>query len=193
MVKKKDGSPRFCADYRQLNNVTVKDVYPLPRIDDSLAALKSGVYFSTLDMFAGYWQIPMDTHSKDKTASVTDSGLYQFNVMPFGLTNATATFQRFMDATLAGLKWKTLLVYLDDIIIFYPTYEAHLDDLCEVFMRLREANLQLKPSKCHFFQNKIKYLGHVITAEGIEKIKRSGFHPACEQVNTHQDIFILYT
>ena len=104
IVKKKDGTPRFCVDYRRLNSVTVKDVYPLPRIDDSSAALKSGVFFSTLDLFAGYWQIPMDAHSKDKTAFITDSGLYEFNVMPFGLTNATATFQRFMDSTLAGLK-----------------------------------------------------------------------------------------
>ncbi len=147
--------------------MTVRDVYPLPRIDDSLAALQKGVFFSTLDMNAGYWQIPMDEASKEKTAFITEGGLFEYNVMPFGLTNAPATFQRFMDATLAGLKWQCLLVYLDDIIIFSPTFEQHMIDLREVFGRLREVNIQLKPSKCHFFQNEIKYLGHIVSRHGI--------------------------
>jgi hypothetical protein len=135
LVKKKDGKLRFCIDYRGLNKLTKKDVYPLPRIDDSLATLQEGKFFSTLDLYAGYRQIPLDASSKEKTAFSTDNGLYEFNVMPFGLFNAPATFQRFMDATLAGLKWKTSLVYLDYKIVFSYTFDEHLVDLEEVFVR----------------------------------------------------------
>jgi hypothetical protein len=163
LVKKKDGKLRFCIDYRGLNKLTKKDVYPLPRIDDSLAILQKGQYFSTLDLYAGYWQIPLDENSKEKTAFSTDSGLYEFNVMPFGLCNAPATFQRFMDATMAGLKWKTLLVYMDDIIVFSATFNEHLNDLEEVFIRLKDANITLNLNKCSFFRKKIKYLGHTIS------------------------------
>ena len=115
LVRKKDVTIPFCVDYRKLNLITVKDVYPLPRIDDSLSYLSSGRYFSTLDLISGYHQIPMAENSKEKTAFITADGLYQFLVMPLGLTNAPATFQRFMDAVLAGYKWRTLLVYMDYI------------------------------------------------------------------------------
>ena len=109
----------------------------------------------------------MDKDTREKTAFITNGGLYEFNVMPFGLTNAPATFQRFMDVVLAGLKWKTVLVYLDDICIFSPTFEDHINDVKEVFNRIREANLKLKPTKCKMFQKQIQYLGHVITTDGI--------------------------
>jgi hypothetical protein len=168
LVKKKDGKLRFCVDYRTLNSITKKDVYPLPRIDDSLAMLKKGKFFTTLDLFAGYWQIPLASDSKEKTAFITDSGLFEFNVMPFGLCNAPATFQRFMDATLAGLKWKSLLVYMDDIIIFSTTFDEHVKDLDEVFTRLDNANITLNINKCEFFKEKIHYLGHVVSVEGIQ-------------------------
>lgn len=167
LVKKKDGKLRFCVDYRALNKITKRDKYPLPRVDDSLSALQRGRFFSSLDLYAGYWQIPMDDASKEKTAFVCSDGLFEFNVMPFGLCNAPATFQRFMDAVLAGLKWNTLLVYLDDIIIFSPTAEQHIADLETVFQRLREANLKLNPQKCKLFQDELLYLGHVISAKGI--------------------------
>ena len=167
LVSKKDGSVRFCVDYRKVNLLTTRDVYPLPRIDDCLAALSGGRFFSTLDLTAGYNQLPMDPMSKDKTAFISIAGLYQYKVMPFGLTNSPATFQRFMDAVLAGLKWKSLLCYMDDICVFSTSFENHIDDLKSVFLRLRDAKLKLKPSKCHLFQREIKFLGHLITDKGI--------------------------
>jgi len=167
LVSKKDGSVRFCVDYRRLNLLTTKDVYPLPRIYDFLAAPHGGKFFSTLDLTSGYHQIPMDPLSKDKTAFISVAGLFQFKVLPFGLTNAPATFQRFMDAVLAGLKWKNLLVYMDDICVFSSSFNDHMSDLKSVFDRIRQAKLKLKPSKCHLFQNQIKFLGHIVTDKGI--------------------------
>ena len=122
LVKKKDGTLRFCVDYRKLNNVTKKDVYPLPRIDDSLDRLRCAHYFS-LDLKSGYWQIEVDERDREKTAFVTPDGLYQFRVLPFGLCSAPATFQRMMDTVLTGLKWQTCLVYLDDVVVFSATFE----------------------------------------------------------------------
>ncbi|KAM7287740.1 retrovirus-related Pol polyprotein from transposon 17.6 [Ixodes scapularis] len=112
LVKKKDGTLRFCVDYRQLNAVTKKDVYPLPRIDDTLDRLRHSRYFSSMDLKSGYWQIEVDERDREKTAFVTPDGLYEFKVMPFGLCTAPATFQRVMDTVLAGLKWQSCLVYL---------------------------------------------------------------------------------
>ncbi len=125
LVKKKDGKQRFCIDFRKLNQVTTRDVYPIPRIDDCLDALGGNTLFSTFDMHAGYWQIPMIEQDKAKTAFITDSGLFEFNVMPFGLTNATATFQGYINMVLAGLKWTSLLVYLDDVCVFSKTLPQH--------------------------------------------------------------------
>ena len=129
LVSKKDGSTRFCVDYRKVNAITKKDVYPLPRIDDTLNALGNCKYFSSFDLASGYWQIPMSPQDQEKTAFISHTGLVEFTVMPFGLCNAPATFQRFMDITLAGLKWKSCIVYFDDIIVFSPTFEQHLLDV----------------------------------------------------------------
>ena len=146
---------------------SIIDSYALPRIDDALASLSGNKYFTSLDLYSGYYQIPMNENDKEKTAFITDSGLWHFNVLSFGLTNAPATFQRYMDAVLAGLKWNTLLVYIDDVLIFSPTFESHLKDVETVLDRLIDANLQLKPSKCHFFQRELVYLGHLVSADGI--------------------------
>ncbi|GMF59664.1 unnamed protein product [Phytophthora fragariaefolia] len=118
LVHKKDGEIRFCVDYRALNKITKKDVYPLPRIDETLEALGGALLFSTLDLKAGYWQILVAPEDSDKSAFTTKKGLYRFIRMPFGLTNAPSTFQRMMNHVLRGLTWSTCLVYLDDIVVF---------------------------------------------------------------------------
>lgn len=168
LAPKKDGSIRFCIDYRKLNEITIRDAYPLPRIDDTLDSLQHAQFFSTLDLRSGYWQVEMDEESKPLTAFVTHRGLFECTVMPFGLTNAPATFQRLMDIVLAGLKWQCCLVYLDDIIVFSATFKQHLEDLRKVFTALSDANLTLKTSKCNFCRSELKYLGHLVTSEGIK-------------------------
>ena len=155
-------------DYRKLNSFTRKDVFPLPRIDDTLDLLSQSVYFTTLDLASGYWQVRMDEGSREKTAFTTYSGLYEFNVMPFGLCNAPATFQRLMETVLAGLTRKICMVYIDDILVFNRTLEDHLSHLKQVMDRLDRAGLCLKPKKCKFIQERVEYLGHVISKHGIE-------------------------
>ena len=158
-----------------MNQITKKDSYPLPRIDDTLDALSGVKYFSTIDLLSGYWQLEMDPSSREKTAFATHCGLYEFLVMPFGLTNAPSSFQRVMECVLQGLNWKICLVYLDDVIIFSPTFEMHLQHLELVLQRFREANIKLKPSKCRFAHCKVNYLGHSVSREGVspdpEKIR----------------------
>ena len=131
MVRKKDGSHRFCVDYRHLNAITKADTYPLPRIDDLLDQLGCCKFFSTLDLASGYWQIRVDPESQEKTAFVTPQGLYEFKIMPFDLTNAPAVFQRLMQRLLTGLNPPSgpdfVAVYSDDLLVFSPTLEEHLE------------------------------------------------------------------
>ena len=132
LVPKKDGSLRFCVDFRKLNSVTRKDVYPLPRVDDIFDTLNGARYFSLLDLASGYWQVKLDKDAQAKSVFSTYNGLYEFIRMPFGLCNAPATFQRVMQAVLAGLEWQSCFVYLDDILIALRTFSEHLQHIREV-------------------------------------------------------------
>ena len=168
LVQKKDGSVRFCIDYRKLNAVTTKDAYPLPHIDDTLDTLCGSKWFSTLDLLSGYWQVEMSPEDRHKTAFCTPQGLFEFKVMPFGLCNAPATFQRLMDLVLAGLQWSKCLVYLDDVILLGTTFGEHLDNIRAVFDRIQQGGLKLRADKCCFLQRNVKYLGHLVGVDGLQ-------------------------
>ncbi|MDD9361324.1 MAG: pol polyprotein, partial [Anaplasma sp.] len=162
LVKKRNDTWRFCVDFRRVNEVTKKDVHPLPRIDDIMDALQGAKYFTTLDLASGYWQVAVNEKDKEKTAFSCSSGLYEFNVVPFGLCNAPATFQRMINKVLSTMLWKVCLAYLDDIVVYSRTIQQHVCDLRGVFDALDKANLQLQPSKCTIGAKEIRYLGHII-------------------------------
>ena len=154
IVRRKDGSIRFCIDYRKLNQCTIKDAQAIPRVDDTLHLLAGSKYFSTLDLKSGYWQVELKEKDKAKTAfQVGTLRFYECNRMPFGLCNAPATFQRLMERCMGELNLRDCLIYLDDIIIFSSTFEEHAERLQAVFERLQENNLKLKPSKCKLFRS----------------------------------------
>ena len=167
LVTKKDGSTRFCVDYRRLNDLTVKDAYPIPRVDECLDSLTGSKWFSCLDLNSGFWQIGLDPADKEKTAFATSLGLYQFTVMPFGLANAPSTFERLIEDVMRGYQWEICLVYMDDVIVPSPIFEESIVRLELVFQRLSEANLKFKPSKCILFQHRVKFLGHIVSEEGV--------------------------
>ncbi|XP_041470756.1 uncharacterized protein LOC121420251 [Lytechinus variegatus] len=160
LVKKPDGSNRFCVDYRRLNQITVFDAEPIPDQEELFTKLSHARYFTKLDLSKGYWQVPMSESAKHLTAFLTPDGLFQFTMMPFGLVNAPATFSRLMRKALEGLHGT--LNYIDDILIYSSTWSEHVQALKELFQRLRAANLTAKPSKCHVAQEQVEFLGHVI-------------------------------
>lgn len=153
---------RFCNDYRKINAVTERDVYPMHRVQETLDSLSEAMYFTSFDLAAGFWQIPVAEEDRDKTTFAVRSGLYRWLVMPFGLINAPATFQRLMNAVLAGLSWECALAYIDDIIIYSKTFDQHLVDLEKVLERLEKANLKIRTEKCSFVKQEIKYLSHIV-------------------------------
>lgn len=167
LVEKPDGSYRFVVDYRDLNRVTRVDPYPLPNISETLSELGSAKFFTVVDMASGYWQIEMHENDREKTAFNTPSGHYQWRRMPMGLVNSAAVWQRTADVILAGLLGKVCHVYLDDIMVYSSSFEDHLTDLRNVFRRIQAAGLKLKPSKCQFLRPEVKYLGHIVSAEGV--------------------------
>ena len=170
LIKKKDGSWRFCIDYRRLNEATVKDAYPLPRIDEALDHLSGAKWFHTMDLASGYWQVAMNPDDREKTAFCTHMGLYEWLVMPFGLCNGPATFERLMERVLSGLVWHGVLVYIDDIVAYGDTWGKALERLKQVLVRLRRANLKLKAKKCFLFRQEVEYLGHVVSREGVKPL-----------------------
>lgn len=159
LVRKKDGTLRMCVDYRQLNSKTRKDVFPLPRIEESLDALTGARWFSTMDLASGYNQVPVTEKDRPKTAFCTPFGLFEWNYMPFGLCNAPSTFQRLMQRIFGDQQGQSWLLYLDDIVVFLSTVQQHLQRLDVVVGRLQQDRLKAKLSKCFFFQ--VRYLGHI--------------------------------
>lgn len=167
LVRKRDGSWRFCVDWRKLNKVTKKDSSPIPRIDDTLDRLSDARYFTKIDLTSGYYQVELDEESKEKTAFVTPDGHYEFNRLGMGLCNAPATFQRLMYKVLGNLMWKHSMAYLDDIVIFSKSFDDHLLHIEQVLQKLREAGLKLKPRKCSIGQQRLQYLGHIVDSQGV--------------------------
>ena len=167
LVRKKSGGLRMCVDYRRLNQKTKRDQYPLPRIEESLEALQGAKYFSTIDLASAYNQVEVAHQDRHKTAFTTPMGLFEYNRMPFGLQNAPATFQRLMQGVFHEDILQTMMVYLDDIIVFSSTIEEHLERLERVLRKLQQHGLKIEPSKCQLFQDQVSYLGHVVTADGV--------------------------
>lgn len=189
LVKKSNGEWRFCFDGRALNEVTKKDSYPLPFVDDILKMLANAKFISSIDLKSAFWQIPLDEESQEKTAfSIPGRGLFHFKVLPFGLSNSAQITQRLMDRILSPQLQPKVFVYLDDIIITSSTFAEHITLLSEVHRRLAEANLTVNFQKCNFFRDSLRYLGFVVDSQGLrtssEKVKAMLNYPRPE--NTTQ-------
>lgn len=167
LVWKKSGDLRICTDFRWLNARTVKDAHPLPHQSDCLAALGGNAFFSTMDLTSGFYNIPLHESDRRYTAFTTPLGLYEYNRLPQGLCNSPASFMRMMLSIFGDLNFSSLLCYLDDLLVFAPSEEESLKRLSVVFSRLRSSNLKLSQKKCHFLRGSVKFLGHVISADGV--------------------------
>ena len=166
-VPKPDGTMRMCIDYRELNKLSLRNKYPLPRIDDLLDNLQGSQYFSSLDLASGYWQITLNEEDVQKTAFNTHIGKYEWKVMPFGLTNAPSIFQTLMNDLFRENLNKFMCIYLDDILLFSKTVEEHFAHLTWVLDTLREAGFKACRVKCDFFRKELKFLGHIVSAQGV--------------------------
>ena len=168
VVKKKNGDVRLCIDYRKLNTQTIKDAYALPNLEETFSALRGSKWFSVLDLKSGYYQIEVEERDKPKTAFVCPMGFWEFNRMPQGITNAPSTFQRLMEKCMGDINLTEVLVFLDDLIVFSDTLEEHETRLMHVLNRLSEYGLKLSVEKCKFFQTSVRYLGHIVSQNGVE-------------------------
>ena len=167
LVRKKDGSVRFCIDFRKLNNITTKDAFPIPRIDDIFDHLAHAEYYTTIDFKSGYFQVGLDPKDRPKTAFSTRDQHYQFTVLPQGVTNGPPAFQRIVSQILGPTRWQYSLAYLDDVIIYSPSFDQHLIHLEDILNRLNDANFRLNVDKCHIAKTSIDYLGHHIEHSNV--------------------------
>ena len=167
LVRKRDGGVRWCVDYRGLNAITKKDVYPLPNIEECLDTLSGTRWFSKLDANSAYWQVRIAEEDRKKTAFTTKYGLYEFVRMGFGLCNAPATFSRAMDLILRGLNWEVVLAFLDDVVVLGKSFEDHMNNLRDVLRRFRSFRLKLKPRKCELFRRQVEFLGRMVGEDKV--------------------------
>ncbi len=165
---KRDGSRRFCGDYRPLNGQTRRDAFPMPLVDDVISQLGKSTWFTALDLQSGFWQIRMALEDVKKTALITKTGLYDWTVMSFGVKNVTSTFTRTMSIVFKELGDKFLKIFVDDLNVHSEDWAEHLQHLNLVFSKLREVNLKLNPNKCCFAAKNITFLGHVVSHEGTK-------------------------
>ena len=193
-MQKKTREIHLCMDYHKLNSITLRDTFPLPRIDEALQAVHSSNWFSSFDLGQGYLQLAMEESDINKRAFKASSmGLYEFTCMPFRLSNAGSSFCHLMEHCLGYQQFVTLLLYLDEICIFTPTIDEILDCIHLVFDRLKIFNLKIKPKKCQFYSTSVLFLGHVLSAEGIsanpEKMEKVKTWPVPKK---HQGDAILF-
>ena len=165
--EKERGQLRFCYDFRYLNAVTIKNAYPIPRLDESLSKLGDNKFLTTLDLGSPFWQVPLRKKDREKTGFKCELGLYQWKRMHFGLCNATATFQRLMAQALTRVTKKYGNLVMCYVVIATPTLEDHIDWLDEVFGWMKRAGLKCKPSKCETLRDSIKYLGRMVDRHGV--------------------------
>ena len=186
LVRKKDGTVRFCVDYRGLNAVTIADTYPLPRIDELLDDLGNASCFSLLDSRSAYWSVKVAKEDRPKTAFADGHRLWQFKRLPFGLATAPTTFQRTMNLILTSVLGRHTLAYLDDVIVYSPNFDEHLSHLDETLSLLSKAGLKLNSPKCEFAKSEIKFLGFKVSKDGVspdpEKVKSIEEMPAPRNV-----------
>jgi hypothetical protein len=167
-VEKKDGTRRMCINYRALNEVTIKNKYPLPRIEDLFDQLRGASVFSKIDLRSGYHQLRIQPSDIPKTTFITKYGLYEFTVMSFGLTSAPAFFMNLMNSVFMDYLDKFVVVFINDILIYSQSEEEHVNHLKMVLQRLREHQLYAKLSKCEFWIGEVLFLGHIINKEGLD-------------------------
>ena len=170
-VEKKNGKIRWCVDFRRLNEITIKDSFPLPSIEDNLEKLSKSTVFSTMDGAGAFHQVAVDDEDMEKTAFATPFGLYHFKRMPFGLTNAPATYSRMVAKVHEHIPDSAALPFMDDTIVHSKKRRHHVNDLDQVFQAYRKAGLKLQPEKCNFFREKVNYLGHTVSEKGIEPVE----------------------
>ena len=170
LVPKPDGTSRFCSDLREMNKILEEDTYPLPLISDVMDAVGSAkaTVFSCLDLRSAFWQVPVHPDSQQYLTINTYLGKFCFKVLPFGLHSSPAAFQRVMNTILRGIVWDFAIPFIDDIIVYSKDLESHFDHLIQIFERLRSAGLKLKPTKCSFILKEVKYLGHIISKDGLQ-------------------------